>query len=441
MLESFTQTLSKGIFGFGGTKETYDLSTYQGQSLSTTDSGFWSSWFAGLNFSDKHVSVKTTLQLSAAMACVRLISETLSTLPFVFTEKSSDGSSILAPQHQIYRLLHDQPNADMSATVFWQCLFASLLLDGNSYAEKRYNKSRTTITSIDFLLPQFVTRRMLESGGYLWYYNDPILRKTRQIDERDMWHIPAFTLDGICGISPIRYGANVFGGAMAADQASADTFKNTMRSPGLITMDSVLQPAQREDIRNHVKKISQSGGYMVLEKGASFSQLSMLPEDAELLATRAWNVEEICRWYRVQPALVGHGGKDSNWGTGLEEKMSWLVTLTLRPWAKRVEDSVRKDLLQPAERTRYAGKFALEGLLRGDSAARASFYSAMVNNGVMTRDECRKLEDLAPMGGNASKLTVQSAMLPIDELGQQQEAVQAQNVLKSWLGLFGRDEK
>jgi len=120
----------------------------------------------------------------------------------------------------------------------------------------------------------------------------------------------------------------------------------------------------------------------------------------------------------VDPSLVGHGQKDSNWGTGLEQKMIWFLTFTLAPWLKRIEQGIQKDLMPPGDRLRYYPKYTVEGLLRADSKARSEFYAAMVNNGIMTRDEVRELEDREPMGGNAAVLTVQSAMTTLDLVGQ-----------------------
>src|SRR5690606_33398171 len=153
------------------------------------------------------------------------------------------------------------------------------------------------------------------------------------------------------------------------------------------------------------------------------------------LESRAFSVEEICRWFRVDPALVGHGQKDSNWGTGLEQKMIWFLMFTLRPWLTRIEQAISKDLLTPAERLRYYPKFNVEGLLRADSKARASFYGVMVDKGILTRDEVRALEDRAPMGGNAAKLTVQSAMTTLDSLGAgSTPSADLRNALRNLLG-------
>lgn len=433
---SLGNILTRSLGKFPVKQETV-LSHWDGQPITPRNTDFWLNLFNGWNFSGRSVSVRTTLQLSAAWACVRLISETLSTLPLSLFEKSANSTMVEARDHPLYYLIHSQPNARMTASVFWQSLFASLLLHGNSYVEKRFLGDR--LIALDFLLPQHVTWRQLSNGAFEWKYNDPLTRTVRTLSESQMWHLPAFTLDGITGLSPIAYGTNIFGTAEATDEASAGTFRRALKSPGLITMDSLLQPEQREDIRQHAKSVNEKGDFMVLEKGSGFHRLSMNPVDAELLASRGFNIEEICRWYRVQPALVGHGGKDSNWGTGLEEKMSWLVTLTLRPWAKRVEDGIKKDLLSPADKSRFSAKWGLEGLLRGDSSARAEFFSKMTNNGIMTRDECRELENLPPKGGNAAELTVQSAMLPIDKLGVKPEGTNVQDTLKQWLGLFERE--
>jgi HK97 family phage portal protein len=411
-------------------------SDWLGRDISLVDGSFWQTWLGSANWSGKAVTVKSTLQLSTAMACVRLISETASTLPVALLKKDKNGTPTVATDHQLYFLLHSQPNARMSAVVFWQVFFSSLLLWGNAYVEKR--TSAGVITSLEFLQPDAVSRRMLPDGTIEWRYADPITRKARVIAEQYMWHTPAFTIDGVTGISPVSYGANVLGSAMATDQASAETFKNSMKSPGIVTMDAVMTKDQRDQVRTHVRKVADEGGVMVLEKGASFQALAMNPDDAELLASRAFGVEEICRWFRVPPFMVGHAEKSTSWGTGIEQQTIGFVQYVLRPWLVRIEQSIRKDLLTPVEQLTISAEFALEGLLRGDSAARASFYSQMVNNGVMTRDECRRLENLPAMGGNAAELTVQSAMLPIDLLGQQQLAANPASTpladaLKAWL--------
>lgn len=402
-----------------------------GVPISLTNGEFWDAWLSGSNWSGQRVTVDSALQLSTAMACVRLIAETISTLPLGFFEKLPDGTRKTAVNHPLYEILHSQPNADMSAVTFWEVVLASMLLWGAAYIEIR--RIGTRIVALDFLLPEKMQRPRRNRAGEIefWYTNPDGTR--RQILESDMMHLPAFSVDGITGISPIAYGANVFGSAMATDRASAETFKDAMRSPGIVTMDSVLKLDQREDIRKHVDKVSKTGGVMVLEKGAGFHQLTFNPADAQLLSSRQFNVEEICRWFRVPPFMVGHAEKSTTWGTGIEQQMIAFLTFVLRPWCVRIEQGVRKSLLNPVERNRYFSEFAMEGLLRADSAARASFYSAMTQNGIFTRDDCRILENRPPMGGNAAVLTVQSNMMPIDLLGQKTDSAAAKDALNAWL--------
>lgn len=402
-----------------------------GVPIQFTDGSFLKAWMGGSNWSGKTVTVDSALQLSTVWSCVRLIAETLSTLPLGFYERNPDGSRSAATSHPLYEILHNQPNGDMTAVVFWEAVIASMLLWGNAYCEIIRVAGR--IIALDFLMPDSMSVRRLRDGSIEYKFRDSDGSAPRVILEGDMLHIPAFTTNGILGLSPISYGANVFGTAMATDEASADTFKNAMRSPGLVMMDTVLKGEQRDDVRKHVAKVSKEGGVMVLEKGAGFQKLSFNPVDAELLASRAFNIEEMCRWFRIDPSMVGHGQANSNWGTGLEQKMLWFLTFVLRPWCVRIEQGVRKSLLTPVERTRYFAEFAIEGLLRADSAARSAFYSSMTQNGIMTRDDCRKKENLPPKGGNADVLTVQSNMLPIDKLGQTSDSTAAKDALKNWL--------
>lgn len=413
------------------------LSDWVGKTVSLTDGAFWSAWLGSGNWSGQTVNVRTAMQLSTAWACVRLIAETLATLPINVLRSQPDGSKVIASDHQVHHLLRVQPNLDMSAVDFWTAFLSSLLLWGNTYVEKHVSGS--TITSLEFLLPDRVTRRELRSGAIEWKYQDPVSGTTRTIPEALMWHTPAFSLDGRLGISPISFGANVFGAAIAADKASASTFSSGMKSPGVVTMASTMTPKQREDVRQHVKEVNGAGDFMVLEGATGFHQLRMNPQDAELLSTRVHSIEEICRWFRVWPGLVGHSSQGQTmWGSGVEQMMISFVTFVLRPWAVRIEQSVRRALFTPAERLKLSAEFSLEGLLRGDSAARSAFYSQMVQNGIMTRDDARRLENLPLMGGNAAVLTVQTNLTPIDLLGVG-SAGNVQDVLKDWLGITDKE--
>jgi HK97 family phage portal protein len=385
--------------------------------IALTDHSFWRNWGGNTSFLGERVSIDAALKLSTVWACVRRISGTIATLPLGFYLRNDDGSRTPATKHPLYVILHNQPNAEQTAVVFWECVLASLLLWGNAYIEIIRNGANG-ISALRFLRPALVSYRKLSNGQYQYVYRDPVTNKERNIAEAQMMHIPAFSLDGVCGLSPIVYGVNVMGTAIDTDRTSAQVFKGALRSPGVLTMNMTLAKEQREQLREHIKAVSDAGGVMVVENSTGFQPLGFDPVSAELLASRAWGVEEMCRWYDMDPSMVGHGAKDSNWGTGLEQKMLWFISFTLRQWCVRIEQAVWKSLLTPVERLTYFAEFNLEGLLRGDSASRAQYYATMEQNGNMTRDEVRAKENLPAMGGNAAVLTVQSNMMPLDKLGE-----------------------
>jgi HK97 family phage portal protein len=373
------------------------------------------------------VSERTMLQLDTVMACVRLLSQTIATLPIGIFRRLGDGGRKVMPDHQLYELLHNQPNADMTAVDFWQVMIAMMLLRGNGFAE--IDRIGDRIVAITPLAAGCVTWRRLPNSGEL-EFTYTFNGRQRVIPRRDLWILPAFTMDGVLGLSPVCYGANVFSGAMAADRASNQTFSNGMAASGFVSYgkdsNAWLTETQRKQLKGSIGEFSRGGssrgGVFVLEGGMGYTALSMNPEDAQMLETRAFNVEAICRWFGVPPTLVGHGDKTSNWGTGLEQQNLSFLTYSLRPWLAKIEQSVRKNLLSPAEKARYFAEFSVEGLLRADSAGRAAFYSIMVNNGIWARDEVRLKENMEPRGGNAAVLTVQSALVPLDKLGEKPPA-------------------
>lgn len=391
------------------------------------DAGDGFAWNAeGRLYDSTAVTERTILQLDTAMACVRLLSQTIATLPISIFRRLGDGSRKAMPDHQLYELLHNQPNADMTAVDFWQVMVAAMLLRGTAFAE--IDRIGDRIVALTPLVSGTVSWVRGPNGALAFTYTSN--GKRRDIPRKNLWILPAFTLDGVFGISPICYGANVFSGAMAADRASNQTFANGMAASGFVSYgkdsNAWLTETQRDQLRANIGRFTQNGakagGVFVLEGGMGYTALAMNPEDAQMLETRAFNVEAICRWFGVPPTLVGHGDKASNWGTGLEQQNLSFLTYNLRPWLSKIEQSIRKYLIAPAEKSRYFAEFSVEGLLRADSAGRASFYSTMVNNGMLTRDEARSKENLPMMGGNADVLTVQSALVPLDKLGEKPPA-------------------
>ncbi|GHC19408.1 phage portal protein [Aidingimonas halophila] len=403
-----------------------------GVPLELTSNEFWQAWASSTNAAGQKVNENTVMSLSAAWACTRLVSEAVATLPLHLYERTPDGRQ-RAVNHPLYGILNRSPNAESTPATFWEAKTAAILLRGNGFSEKQWFNGR--LVGLRFLSPGRLGGTKLANGDIQLRYTEDDGTQ-RPVRERDLFHIPGFSLDGKWGLSTIQYGASVFGSALAAANAANGTFERGLAPTVAFTMEKVLKKEQRDEFRENLKDISgalHAGESPLLEGGMDAKNIGIKPSDAQLLESRSFSVEEVCRWFRVDPSMVGHGNKDSNWGTGLEQKLISFLTFTLRPWLTRIEQAINKNLLSPQDQRRFYAEFSIEGLLRADSAARASFYSVMVDHGIMTRDEVRQLENLPTRGGNADVLTVQTAMAPLDSLGQANDGDTARAALAAWL--------
>lgn len=367
--------------------------------------------------SGSSVNAHSALKLATVWACVRLRSETIASLPFHLRDENKE----IATNHPLYRILHEQPNADMTASEFWESMIASLDLWGNAYALITRNSTKTVV-SLDVLDPEVMTVSRSKNGEIRYFY-DKKGEDGGDYHEDDILHIKGFTLDGLVGLSPIKYQAQVMGAQIDANNAANQEFKNNLKAGGFLkTGERVLNAEQRKVLRDNLAMFGQpenAGKWMVLEAGmepASATSIRMNPQDAQLLESRYFGVEEICRTFKTPPQLIYHMDKASSWASSLEQMNLGYLTYSLRPTLVRIEQTVARKLLSVEERAKYRPKFAVEGLLRADSAGRANFYSQLLQNGVMTRNEVRALEDL-PKHSGADQLTVQLNLTPIDQLG------------------------
>jgi HK97 family phage portal protein len=381
-----------------------------------------------------------SLRLSAAWACVKLISGTISTLPINVFERMPDGTRRFAPEHPVYGLLNRAPNADMTAQTYLQSYLLALLNHGRATGEKRYIGSR--LVAINYLDPRRLNNTSNPDGSFTWRYMDRD-GTTRVIPENRLWSTIGLSVDGVTPMTPIRMGAGVFASGLQSDFAANSTFERGLMPTTYFKFPKVLKKDQREDARKAIRKISgalHAGEPAILEAEMDVGNIGINPKDAQLLESRAWSVEEICRWYGVPPFMVGHSAKSTSWGTGLEQQNLGFVTYCLRTWLKAIEQSANRSLF--ADQDRYYVEFALEGLLRADSAARAALYASAAQNGWMTRNEIRRLENL-PENDVGDELTAQSNLLPLDKLGESAAATPAgaaaavDDAVKNFLGVIG----
>lgn len=402
------------------------------KSIGAKESGFFSRWgWSQDTWSGETIDSQKSMMNDTVWACVHLIAEAVAALPLGFYERMPNGAR-KDSNHPLGDLLHSQPNGRMSAISFWTAVVASMLLWGNAYVEIERRRDGS-IRALEFLMPDRVRLEWDRVTGALRYHYTPTTgAPEREIASRNMMHFKAFTLDGEVGLSAIQFGRNSIGSAIAQDKASDLTFKQASKATGIVTMDAVLKKEQRDQIREHVRVVSASGGVYVLEKGSKYEKIGFNPHDAELLQTRSFSVETICRWFRVPPVMVGHGDKQSSWPTSTEAQGAIFLRYVLRGIIGGIEQEIRRALLSPVERLTFFAEFSIEGLLRGDSAARANFYASALQNGWMTRNEVRRLENLPPVKGG-DILTVQSAMVSLDNLGMAPQADNVRDALKNWL--------
>ena len=388
--------------------------TALGPPIGDGEKGFLSRWgWSGSNtWTGRAVTADNALQNDVVWACVKLISETVSTLPLALYQRAANGGRAVASAHPLYSILHTSPSARMSAVNYWQAVSASLLLWGNAYSE--IMRAGNRIISLEFLQPHLMRLAFSARGEIEFHYSDG--GKTRQIAAADVFHIKSFSMDGVIGMSAIQYGRGTIGRAQGVHESSEQTYAASTRAHGIVTVDRTLTPDMRQGLREHIDRVKTEGGVYILEKGVGFTSMRLNAVDSEMIASENLSIEQICRIFRVPPVMIGHGDKASSWPTSTEAQGALFVRYVLRAILTGIEQEITRALLTPAERQTHFAKFAIEGLLRGSSAERAAFYAVMAANGLMTRDEIRALEDLPARGGAADALTVQSAMIDIEKM-------------------------
>jgi len=373
--------------------------------------------FGGPTYTGANVTAETSMRSSAVYACVSLISQAIATLPLLIVRKDGDRR-VTAKDHPLFFLLHEEPNATMTINGFLELMLCHVLLHGNAYAVIGRDKGNRVLDLNPITNPHAVKPERV---------NDSIRYTVRLqgggeeiVNQADMLHIHGLGFDGVTGMSPIAFAAKqAVGLALATEEHGARLFSNGARLSGLLKHPKTLQPeAQKRLARQWSSMYSgtaNAGKTAVLEEGMDFQALTMTAEDSQFLETRRFQVEDISRFFRVPLHMINETSKATSWGSGLEQLSIGFVQYTLRPWLVRLEQEFNRKLLRqrfPKTPSPFSSKFVLEGLLRGDSAARAALYSSGHQNTWMSPNEIRSLEDMPPVAGGDT-LYVQSNLVPI----------------------------
>ena len=355
------------------------------------------------------------LQISTVWACIDRRATVVASLPFFAYERKSDGQKALARASRLYALLHESPNQRMTPYEFWRAMLMNHDLRGNAYA-RIDRDGRGEAVALWPMPAEQVEPEVLANGDMIFTYR--IGHDVAVLAADNVLHLKGLG-NGTVGLSKLDFMRATVDEAAKAQASASRTFGNGGKPTGVLMVDNVLKPDQRVAIQTRFSEMASGNlsRLYVLEANMKYQQLSLSPEDQQLLETRQFSVEEICRWFDVPPVLVHHSNV-TTWGSGVEQIIDGFHKFTIRPMLVSIEQAVRKRVLTPAQRARMDVEFQLDALLRGNATARADIYAKHVQNGVMTRNEVRQLENLpAALGPGADMLTAQSNLLPLDKLG------------------------
>lgn len=364
---------------------------------------------------NKDYGIDGALQVSAVWACVELLSDNIASLPlFVYErEPGADGHKNLARGTDLWKLLHDNPNRRNTPMEFWQFMTLNFILRGNAYARVVRNAAGEAIELLPLSSDQVEVE--VDSTGkvvYKYSYEGKII----VYDERSILHWKDKG-NGIYGMSRLDYMRSSVGVAISSQNHTEQGYRKSGRRPGVFMIDKLLTQEQREKIRKNYSGLVEGSDddLLVLEAGAKFEPLSLSPADLQLLDTRKFAVEDIARWFGVSSVMINDTAKTTTWGTGITELIEGFYKFRLRPMLEGLEQAIERRVLTPGQREKYTVEFSLDAILRGSFRDRLEAASTAVNNGLMTRNEYRQLENLPPKDGG-DILTVQLALTNLENL-------------------------
>lgn len=378
----------------------------------------------GTSTSGKLVTERSAMQMTAVYACVRVLAESIAGLPIHLYRTTKSGRKEKAINHKLYHLLHDEPNKEMTSFVFRETLMTHLLLWGNAYAQIIRN-GRGEVLALYPLMPNRMTVDRSDSGEIYYKYqmlsSDTPQAKSQIVNlhQSDVLHIPGLGFDGLVGYSPIAMAKDAIGMAIACEEYGSKFFANGAYPGGVLEFPGTVKDPDkiRESWQKAFGGSGQANKVAVLEEGMKYTPISIAPEQAQFLETRKFQIDEIARIFRVPPHMIGDLEKSSF--SNIEQQSLEFVKYTLAPWITRWEQSINRALLSDTEKREYFVKFNVDGLLRGDYASRMAGYATARQNGWMSANDIRELENLdriAPDDGGDLYL-VNGNMLPLGKAG------------------------
>jgi HK97 family phage portal protein len=380
-------------------------------------------FFGTTSHSGKPVSEDSMMQVSAAWSCMRILSETIGSLPWHVYEDDGTGNSRKVTDHAVAEVLTRSPNLNMTSVEYREAAVLNLCQAGNGYSfkETRDNGDLVALTPIESCNVQ---PEQKQSGEVVYKVMDR--GKWEVYPQEKIWHVKGFGRNGLVGLSPLGAAREAIGTALATEEFGAKFFSQGGMPSGTLTFPGWLNADQRVIARENMNQMLGGLGnahkFAMFEGGMKPEPWGNMPlEDMQFILTRKFSIQEICRFYRIPPHMVAD--LDRATFSNIEHMSQEFVMFTLMPYFTRFEASATKWLFKPADRQKFFLRFNYEGLLRADSAARATFYNNLLQNGVMTRNEVRAKENLPrSKEENMDSFTVQLNMTPIEKLGEEKPA-------------------
>ena len=356
-------------------------------------------FYMGNSTSNKVVTERSAMQMTAVYCCVRILSEAIASLPLHTYRYASNGSKVKATDHPLYFLLHDEPNPEMTSFMLRETMMTHLLLWGNAYAQVIRNMRGEVIALYPLMPNRMIVDR--DEDGHLYYEyqrstSDAPTDKQSivRLHPSEVLHIPGLGFDGLVGYSPIAMAKNAIGMSMACEEYGASFFANGSSPGAILEHPGVMKDPEK--VRNAWNEAFRGPGnankVAVLEEGMKYTPISINPQEAQFLETRKFQVNEIARIFRIPPHMIGDLEKSSF--SNIEQQSLEFVTYTLDPWVIRWEQALHRVLFSPAEKKDYFVKFNVDGLLRGDYQSRMTGYATARQNGWMSTNDIRELEGM-----------------------------------------------
>ncbi len=351
------------------------------------------------------------LTLTSVWNAIRLLSESVSSLPITVYRKENNGDKVEDVNNRIYNLIKFKPNNFQNKITFFEYVMYSVLTDGNSYVQIVRDNSANPVQLIP-LNPDYVN--IFIKDNELFYQMDG----GSVLDSADVLHIKLITDDGIEGLSPIDQCAKAINWNLSIEEFGSTFFKNGAKPSSVLSTDRALSETAIERLKNSFNssyaKLKSSNSTIILEEGLTFKPISISPEQAQFLASRQFGIEEIARIFNIPPHMLKDLSKSSF--NNIEMQSQEYVTYTLMPYLTRIEQEMNLKLFRTNELGKTFVEFNVNGLLRGDVKTRNEAYKTAIQNGYMSINEVRQKENLNSIEGGDQHF-IQMNMTTIENVG------------------------